>query len=288
MNKKLKALMLFNVLFYVNNFILIALTNAFGLEGIAALWFFTPFILILFTTWMIESPKRKLIGTIKKVAILDFALRCIILIINYLALSELILVPFVYLIGLSIIFMVLNVYIEWKMYQQLPPFSMEDELTKQEINDLIEDYNNDKTIMIGKSPSEKKELNEILHSIVYIGYSNVLIVLLVLGGVFAFAYAGERERLFIFAIAFLLLMVYFYLTEKKLALYVKDTRRRMIIRLRDNITLLIGVSIIYIMQGILYLGTVTFNVFGIFLACIFFLPTMNTNQLIRESFHQTN
>src|SRR5699024_4037164 len=193
------------------------LTNAFGLEGIAALWFFTPFILILFTTWMIESPKRKLIGTIKKVAILDFALRCIILIINYLALSELILVPFVYLIGLSIIFMVLNVYIEWKMYQQLPPFSMEDELTKQEINDLIEDYNNDKTIMIGKSPSEKKELNEILHSIVYIGYSNVLIVLLVLGGVFAFAYAGERERLFIFAIAFLLLMVYFYLTEKKLA-----------------------------------------------------------------------
>src|SRR5690625_1079925 len=102
MNKKLKALMLFNVLFYVNNFVLIALTNAFGLEGIAALSCFTTYILIMCTTWMIENPKRKLNGTIKKMSILYFALRCIILIITYLALTELILVPFVYLTGLGI------------------------------------------------------------------------------------------------------------------------------------------------------------------------------------------
>ena len=148
MKRNLKSLIIFNVTFYMNNFILIVLTNIFGSKDIAALWFFTPFIVILFTTSMIEIPKRKSIASIKKLSLLDFTLRCIILIVNFLALSQLIDIGFTNLIILGIIFMGVNIYIEWIMHKELRLLYNkevdEDLLTKKELNALIDDFANDK------------------------------------------------------------------------------------------------------------------------------------------------
>lgn len=288
MSKKLKTLMLFNILFYLNNFVLIFLTNAFGFEGIAALWFLTPFILILFTTSVLEIPTEKLVETVKKMSVLDFVLRCIILIINFIVLSKLILIPFVYLIGLGVIFMVLNIYIEWKMYKQLLLFPIEDELTKREIDDLIEDYTNDKTIMIGKSPAEKKEMNTAFQALTYAGYSLLLTFILIVGGIIAFEFFGEKGGLTVILITFLLLAVYFYITEKKLKLFYLNKKHRKKIGFRDNITFLIGLSIIYILQGVIHVGTGTFNLIGFFIALFFFIPTIKTNQLVKENFNKVN
>ncbi|MBO1913174.1 hypothetical protein J4G37_51250, partial [Microvirga sp. 3-52] len=85
----------------------------------------------------------------------DFIVRCIILIINYLALSEFIRIPFAYLIVLGIIFMVLNIYIEWTMHKRLQLSQNEDDdvLTNEEIDDLIEDYVHDKTMLKNKTPA---------------------------------------------------------------------------------------------------------------------------------------
>ncbi|WP_210471321.1 hypothetical protein [Sporosarcina sp. 6E9] len=284
MDQKLKTLMLGNVLFHINNFILILLTNTFGLKGIAAIWFFTPFILILFTTSMIESRREKLMGMV------DFIVRCIILIINYLALSEFIRIPFAYLIVLGIIFMVLNIYIEWTMHKRLQLSQNEDDdvLTNEEIDDLIEDYVHDKTMLKNKTPAEKDEINESFHAVVYMGYSYVLLALLVGGGIFAFGFWGEQKRWIIFLAAYLLLIIYFYLTERKLGLYYKDNKRRKKISFRDNITFVIGISILYILEGFIYIGTLSFNFFGVFIACAFFIPTLKTNQEIRSGFHKTN
>src|SRR5690625_2088618 len=170
MDKKVKALILFNALFYVNNYILIFLTSAFGLEGITALWFLIPFILILFTTSLLETKKEGLPRSVKRLAVLDFALRCIVLIINFIVLNELILISFVYLIGLGMTFMVLNIYVEWKMYKQLLSTPIEDELTKQEIDDVIKGYTDNKTILVGKSPAERKEINAAFQVLTYAGY----------------------------------------------------------------------------------------------------------------------
>jgi len=288
MGKKIKTLTLFNALFYVNNYILIVLTNAFGLEGIVALWFLTPFILILFTTLLLEIKKERLPRSVKRLAVLDFALRCIVLIINFIVLSELILIPFVYLIGLGMIFMVLNIYIEWKMYKQLLSIPIEDELTKQEIDDVIKDYTNDKTIMVGKPPAERKEINAAFHTLTYAGYSMLLTFLLIVGSILSFSIFEEKGRLVIMVITFLLLAIYFYLTERKLQLFYMDKKCRQKISIRDNLTFLIGLSIIYILQGYIHIGTGTFNFLGFFIALLFFIPTFQTNQFIKENFNHVN
>ena len=88
--------MLVNILFYINNFIVIILSNTSGLDDIAAIWFFTPFVLILFTTAMVESSRGKQFNQLKKLSFLDFVLRCIIVVVNFLAISGIVELPFHY------------------------------------------------------------------------------------------------------------------------------------------------------------------------------------------------
>ncbi|WP_445505446.1 SoxR reducing system RseC family protein [Niallia sp. 03091] len=294
MDKKIKKLMLLNILFYVNNFIVIILTNNFGIKDIGAILFFSPFILILFTTSIVESSRGKMLGQLKKLSILDFLLRCTVLVINFLVISGIIHLTFYYLIVLGIIFMTVNVYLEWKIYKQIRFLKLQNKtieeglLTKKEIDDLCEDYANDQSILRYKSPDEKEEIRNIYHSTFFVGYSYVLILILIGEGIFAFDFFGEKNRIVILMIAFLLLGIYFYLTNKKLALFLKDSSHRMKINLRDNLTFIIGLSIIYILQGYIHIGTGTFNFLGIFFAVIFFIPTIKTNHLIRDEFHKIN
>lgn len=46
----------------MNNFVLILFISIFGLNHIGALWFFTPFILVLFTTSIIEEATFNFFG----------------------------------------------------------------------------------------------------------------------------------------------------------------------------------------------------------------------------------
>ena len=139
-----------------------------------------------------------------------------------------------------------------------------------------------------KTLAEKKEINESFHSVIYVGYSYVLLALLVAGGTFAFGFFGEQKRWIVLLIAFLLLVIYFYLTKQKLRLYYKNRKQEKAISFRDNMTFIIGISIIYLLEGFVYINENTFNFFGIFLACAFFLPTIKTNHLIRGEFHKMN
>jgi hypothetical protein len=163
MDEKLKKLMLINILFYINIFIVIILSNTSGLEDIAAVWFFTPFMLILFTTSMVESSRVKQFNQLKKLSNLDFVLRCIIVVVNFLAISGIVELPFHHLIVLGIIFMTLNVYLEWKIYKQihldhLHNYKDEGLLPKKDLDDLCEDYATDQSILFNKSPNEKRKL----------------------------------------------------------------------------------------------------------------------------------
>ncbi|SHH99316.1 hypothetical protein SAMN05421807_12715 [Virgibacillus chiguensis] len=283
MNRKLNILMFYNTVFHINNFILILLVYLFGLNSIAALWLFTPFISILFTTSMIENSKKILSGTVRKLSIIDFLSRCFILFFNFFALSNLVHIPYIYLFGVGIIFMMINIYVEVRMKKLLSHIQQKDveggSLTKEEFNDLIDDYVNDKS---------SSETSKSVQSIVYMGYSNVLIIVLVIGGIISFDLFGVKNRWIVLLIVFLFLAIYLYLTAIKIRSYYNDKKRIKAINIRDNITLVVGLSIIYILHGVVYIGESTFNFFGIFLACAFFLPTFKTNQAIRSNFYKTN
>ncbi|MBY0097893.1 hypothetical protein [Mesobacillus maritimus] len=292
MGQKIKKLMLVNILFYINNFILIILSNTSGLEDLAAIWFFTPFVLILFTTSMLESSRRTQVKQLKRFSLLDFILRCIIVIINFLVISGFIKLEYLYLIVLGIIFMIVNLYLERKINKQIQLHHLQNKdeigLTKKEIDDLCEDYATDQSILYNKTPNEKEEIKGVYKSTFFVGYSYVLIFLLIGIGTFAFNFFGEQNRIIILTIAFLLLGIYFYLTNKKFTLFLTDRKQRKKISLRDNISFIVGLSIIYIMQGYIHIGTGTFNFLGIFVAIIFFIPTIKTNQLIRDEFYKIN
>ncbi|WP_226670795.1 hypothetical protein [Metabacillus litoralis] len=294
MGSKINNLLLLNVLFYLNNFILILLTINFGLKDFTAFCFFSPFVFVLFTTSILESTKGKLLGHLRKIAIVDFLLRCIVVVTNFLVISELIFLPLYYLIVIGIIFMCVNVYLEWKMSKHLSTLSDQnisidqEVLTKREKDDLCDDFASNQSILKFKTPDEKEEIRNIYFSTFSVGYSYVLIMLLIGVGILAFELLGEKYRLLILFIAFLLLGIYFYLTNKKFALFFKDRQQRKKINLRDNLTFSIGLSIIYILQGYVHIGTGTFNFLGIFFATMFLIPTIKTNHLIREEFHKIN
>lgn len=210
--------------------ILILLIYIFGLQGVAALWFFTPFIFILFTTSMLDSPRKSLFTKIRRLSILDFVLRCNILIINFLVLSKLIHIPFIYLAIINVIFMMINLYIEWKMYNKLQFFEQKhlngDDLTKKEIDYLIDDYVHDQAILTDKVPAEKRQINRSFHSVVYVGYSNLLMALLIGGGIFSFGLFGEQSRMAIISVAFILLVIYLTLAQKKIDTYYKNKKKK--------------------------------------------------------------
>ncbi|MDT0593206.1 hypothetical protein, partial [Halomonas sp. PAR8] len=124
----------------------------------------------------------------------------------------------------------------------------EDSLTKEEFNDLIDDYVNDKS---------SSETSKSVQSIVYMGYSNVLIIVLVIGGIISFNLFGVKNRWIVLLIVFLFLAIYLYLTAKKIRSYYNDEKRIKAINIRDNITLVVGLSIIYILHGVVYIGEST-------------------------------
>jgi hypothetical protein len=287
MDKKLKNLMFFNLLFYINHFLVIFLANYYGLKDLAALWFFTPVILILFTTSIIES---SISGYVKKLSFLDFGLRGIALLVNFIAISGMIELSLTYLIVIGIIFLAVNITLEWLIYKQLDQQQKVEEelLTKKEIEELVEDYAETKSILKDKSPMEKEEIQTSYQSTIFVGYSYAIIFLLVAGGTFAFEFFGEQNRITVLMIAILVLGVYFYITNRKLDYFYKGSNKGKKINLRDNLTFIIGLSIIYLLQGYIHIGTGTINFLGIFLAIVFFLPTIKTNQLIRDYFHKVN
>ncbi|MFB1049892.1 hypothetical protein [Paraliobacillus sp. JSM ZJ581] len=265
MNNNIKKLIFFNILFYINNFSVIFLIYKFEMIDIVAIWFFTPFILILFTTSMIEISNQTNLKPIKKLSLIDFLIRVIVLIINFLAISELIYLKLEYLILIEVIFMLVNITIELNIYKKMSLIIYKDKtidedlLSSKEVNDLIKDLANEQTILRNKFPDEKEEILKSYKLTSIMGYSNLLMLLLIVGGVIAFELFGEVHGLKVLLVALLLVGIYFHLTNKKFTLFYGDDSNQIKIKLRDNTSFLFGLTIIYVLHGYIYVGTGTFN-----------------------------
>ncbi|GAF63467.1 hypothetical protein BTS2_0358 [Bacillus sp. TS-2] len=148
-------------------------------------------------------------------------------------------------------------------------------LTSEERKEIIEK-------MIDNSEWLENESNQKLaKASSSIGYSLVLLLMLVGGGIAAFEWFGIEGRTTVIIIATLLLGFYFYFSYKKLIIF-QSQHYRDWLTIRDNLSTIIGLSIIYMLQGFVHIGTSTFNFLGVFLAVLFFLPTIQTNQRIKK------
>ena len=170
MDKYVKKSKIQNLLFHLNNLLLISLIHFFGREGFPALWFFTPFILIAFTTTMLEMSWKAKDFTFRRLATTDFSIRAIILLINFFALSEILSLPMTYLMGINILMLLGNTILERQMHKHLDDVRfvdlMDETLSKQEIDTVIKNY-----IEAENIDSSTKE-NRSIHAVALVGWSN--------------------------------------------------------------------------------------------------------------------
>lgn len=264
------------------------MSHFYGLQGFVALWFFIPLVFLLFTTSIIEISNNKITHAIKALAILDFLIRCLLLIVTYLAVSSLISLSFALQISVGLFSLLLNLLIGWRMHQYFRFYIDNDELTKEEINYVIKDYTNEQKILLNKSSDEQQEIKRAHKMNVYSGYSTLITLLIILGGIIGFSVWGIKYRVIIIICAYILLMTYFYLTGKKLSLLYANEKQQRKVAFKDNFSYLIGILIIYVLQGIIHIETRTLNIMGIFIGCLFLIPTLKTNKKVSENFHKVN
>lgn len=285
---KISNLIFTSTFYYISIFVLVSLSHFYELKGFIALWFFIPLVILLFTTAVVEMSNSKKKKSIKIIAIVDFLIRCLLLIITYLAISNIINLSFTIQLGLAFFFLLLNLLLGWRIYGSLRFYVDKDALTKEEIKYAVKDYANEQKILINKSSKEQEEIKRVHQMHVYLGYSKLLTLIIILGGIIGFNIGGIEFRIIIIISASLLLMIYFYLTEQKISLLCADKKKQRKVSFKDNFTYLIGILIIYILQGIIHIETGDLNIVGIFIACLFLLPTLNTNKKVNEKFHKVN
>jgi len=58
--------------------------------------------------------------------------------------------------------------------------------------------------------------------------------------------------------------------------------------IRDNISLILGIFILYISEGIVYVNTSVHNILVYFIGALFFIPAMITDKIIAMKFHEEN
>ncbi|GEM01498.1 hypothetical protein SAMN05421839_11178 [Halolactibacillus halophilus] len=161
-------------------------------------------------------------------------------------------------------------------------------LSNKERNHLINAHVNDQVSVKNKSSATYNQNNKSFHLLIYSGYSNTLLFILIFLGVFSFRIFGIEYRGLMFLLAGVLLLIYLVLNEKKMEKYNTIDKKGTFIKHRDNITAILGLAIIYILQGIIHIGETTFNFLGLLLAVILFIPTFQTNKKIKEHFYTVN
>lgn len=282
----MQHLIIANLIFYLNNFLLIILINRFALKGLLGLWFFTPFIFILFTTHVLEQSKHQITREIRALSIIDLVIRAIVLVINFIVISELINLNLNYLLIINSVFLMINMSGEWTIRKkiQLNQLTDEEPLPRHIMNLILRDYASKQMILKNKTIEQQTEIKKSFSLAALVGYSNVLIVFLIVGGIFSFAVFGKVYRLITLIVALLTMLFYLHLVDRKLLLFFEDTVKSKKINYRDNVTLIIAISIIYYLQGFVHIGTGTFNFLGIFFALMFCFPTFITNKQIINSF----
>ena len=296
MKNRISILIVLNIVYYINNFLYTFVKVIFGINGILEFWAFSPYFFIFFTTFVAESSYSKVFNKIKIEARIDLCLRIIAMFVNfYISTLKFGEVWFKLFIFLELLLMSINIYLELRMYNISNKFIsnnkiLEDEiLSKEELNMVIEDYYfNDKINLLNSGMDAKKEIKETFKLSSLVGYSKVLLYVLIVGIAPGVRFAGENYRILMLLIIFIIFTLYIYIACKKLSLFYKDEKVLKKIFIRDNISCFLGLCVLYISEGILYINTGSFNLFIYLISAVFLAPTIYTNKEITLKFHQIN
>ncbi len=240
----------------------------------------------MFTTHVLEQSKPQITRETRALSIIDLVIRAIVLVINFIVISKLINLNLNYLLIINSVFLMINMSVECTIRKkiQLNQLTDEEPLPRHIMNLILRDYASKQMILKNKTIEQQAEINKSFSLAALVGYSNILIVFLIVGGIFSFEVFGKTYRLITLIVALLIMLFYLYLVERKLLLFFEDTVKSKKINHRDNVTLIIAISIIYYLQGLVHIGTGTFNFLGIFFALMFCFPTFTTNKQIIASF----
>jgi phosphatidylglycerophosphate synthase len=100
----------------------------------------------------------------------------------------------------------------------------------------------------------------------------------------AVRFLGERYRIAVLLIIIIIFLVYLYITFYTLNLIYKERKKFIKTYLRDNITFLICLIILFISEGVIYINTSGYNFAMWLFAALFLAPTFSTHKIISDRF----
>lgn len=155
------------------------------------------------------------------------------------------------------------------------------------MNKIIENYYlKVKTKFPYLKAEEKKKFDNIFKVNLLAAFSTVYIFILFLITTVVTRIAGEKYRYVVLILLSIILIRHIYLTGIKLRQFYEGHKQFKKIFIRDNISLILGIIILYISEGIVYINSSVHNVLIYFIGIFFFIPTMLTNEMIAIKFSE--
>ncbi|CAM2888617.1 hypothetical protein HAHI6034_01505 [Hathewaya histolytica] len=295
MEKIVLRLIFLNIVYYLNNFLYVFIDKQFGIDGFLVFWAFSPYILIILSGLLLENLHLKTLKKVRKIVVIDLVLRVVSVFINYYSTSfKFKNINFISLILVEIIIMLINIFLEFKIYRHVKYSSKNEEeeytpLSNEESKDIIQKYYIDDNFDYSNSNIEdRKEIDKLFRLIKLVGYSTVMVysfpIIISLG----LRILGERYRLAVLFIVVIIFFINLYLNYIKLTLYYIDEKMCKKIYIRDNVSVIIGILILFIYDGIININTGGYNIFIYIISCVFFAVPILTNKKISIKFHKIN
>jgi len=257
-------------------------------DNLVAFWIFSPLIILLFTTNLLEGNANIISKQTRWLAVFDFLLRFTLSIIVFLYLSHIITLKHHYIITLTIVGFLINLVLEYRLFKRHDFDKESVRFNSKQLDYLTEDYATNQTILIGKNEDEISEIKNIYSATFYTGITNILLLILLILGFFSFNFVKQEQRVLIFILGIIVTVIYTIFTNKKMRFGFNNQVMLKKVLFRDLMTFFIGVVLIFVLQGIVYYNTGIFNFIAVCIAVAFFIPTFSTNRKIQENFHKIN
>jgi hypothetical protein len=275
MKRKMKLLMILNLIYYLNNFFYTYIKIKYNISGIFDLWAFSPYFLVLFTTFFMESILSQKTDIIKVMSIIDLSIRILALFVNYYAaFFKFKDNNFKLSFSLEVIMILINIFLELKIYKKIADMGSSGEYGKIKNENIAHDSKIYKEL--------KNEDKKVL--MVNIGICKIVFFT-------QFFLTGAIMRRFgtnyriIFIIVLIILFIYYlqisYYTYNSFSI---DKKVLIKFYTRDNSTFFISLLILLYTEEFLYINTSSYNFIIWIISALFLAPTLATYKKISDRY----
>jgi hypothetical protein len=275
MKRKVKLLMILNLIYYLNNFLYTYVKIKYNVINIFDLWAFLPYFLVLLTTFFIESSLSLKRDNIKVMSIIDLCIRILALFVNYYAtFFKFKDNNFKASFSLEIIMVLINIFLELKIYKKTTSIEFDGEYRK---------FKNESIAIDSKVYKELK--NEDKKSLMV----NMGICKITCFAQFFLTGAIMRRFGINYRITFMMVLIILFIFYLQISYYTYNsfcTDKKALIKFytRDNFTFFISLLILFYTEEFLYINTSSYNFILWLVAALFLAPTLYTYKKISDRY----